>query len=268
MPPAPRRNRCSDPMQLAPGAAGVALIACDTVGSTNEEALRRARAGETGPLWITARAQTAGRGRRGRAWVSAPGNLFATLLLTDPASPERAAQLSFVAALAVHDAIVALAPALAPRLTLKWPNDVLCAGAKLAGILIEAEGTRPLIAAVGIGVNCRHHPAESEFPATDLAAAGAAVTAEALFEALSAAMARRLREWQGGFAATRAAWLDRAGTLGGELKVRLAGRELLGRFETLDEAGRLVLRRPDGGRETIAAGEVFPVAPGTSAMGR
>ena len=255
-------------MRLAPGAAGVALIACDTVGSTNEEALRRARAGETGPLWITARVQTAGRGRRGRAWVSAPGNLFATLLLTDPAPPERAAQLSFVAALAVHDAIVALAPALAPRLGLKWPNDVLCGGAKLAGILIEAEGTRPLIMAVGIGVNCRHHPGESEFPATDLAAAGAAVTPEALFEALSGAMAHRITEWQGGFAATRAAWLERAGALAGELKVRLGGRELLGRFEALDEAGRLVLRRPDGGRETIAAGEVFPVAPGASAVGR
>jgi len=255
-------------MRLAPGASGVALIACDTVASTNEEALRHARAGETGPLWVTARAQTAGRGRRGRAWVSEPGNLFATLLLTDPAPPERAAQLSFVAALAVHDAIVALAPPLARRLALKWPNDVLCAGDKLAGILIEAEGTRPLIVAVGIGVNCRHHPAASELPATDLATAGAAVTAEALFEALSGAMGRRLAEWQDGFAATRAAWLARAGALGGELKVRLGGRELLGRFEAVDEAGRLVLRRPDGGRETIAAGEVFPVAPGASAVGR
>jgi BirA family transcriptional regulator, biotin operon repressor / biotin---[acetyl-CoA-carboxylase] ligase len=219
-------------------------------------------------LWITARVQTAGRGRRGRAWVSAPGNLFATLLLTDPASPERAAQLSFVAALAVHDAIVALTPALAPRLALKWPNDLLCAGAKLAGILIEAEGTRPLVLAVGIGVNCRHHPAEAEFPATDLAAAGAAVSAEALFEVLSGTMARRLAEWQSGFTVIRAAWLERADTLGGELKVRLGGRELRGRFETLDEAGRLVLRLPDGGRETIAAGEVFPVAPGASTVGR
>jgi BirA family biotin operon repressor/biotin-[acetyl-CoA-carboxylase] ligase len=255
-------------MRLAPGAAGVGLVACDTVGSTNEEALRRARAGETGPLWVTARTQTAGRGRRGRAWVSEPGNLFATLLLPDPAPPERAAQLSFVAALAVHDAITSLAPALGPRLTLKWPNDVLLDGAKVAGILIEAEGTRPLIVAVGIGVNCRHHPARTDHPATDLAAAGGVVTAEALFEALSGAAARRMAEWQGGFATIRAAWLERAGPLGGELKVRLGTRELIGRFGGIDEAGRLTLRLADGRRETVAAGEVFPVAPAAPAMGR
>lgn len=256
-------------MRIASGGGVIGRIACDTIGSTNEEALRRARTGETGPLWITARTQTAGRGRRGRAWVSETGNLFATLLLTDPAPPEHAAQLSFVAALAVHDAIVSLAPALASRLTLKWPNDVLYGGAKLAGILIEAEGTRPLIVAIGIGVNCRHHPTETDYPATDLAAAaGAAVSAEAMFEALSGAMARRMAEWQCGFAAIRAAWLDRAGSLGGELTVRLATRELSGRFEALDEAGRLVLLMPDGRRETIAAGEVFPVAPHASAVGR
>src|SRR5262245_55739124 len=184
-------------MELAPGAAaaGVGLIACETVGSTNCEALAHARAGEKGPLWITAQAQTAGRGRRGRTWVSEPGNLYATLLLTDPAPPERAAQLSFVAALATHDAIAACAGALVPRLALKWPNDVLLDGAKLAGILIEAEGTRPLVVAVGVGVNCRHHPDATEFPATDLAAAGAAVTVEELFKALSIAMVHRLREW-------------------------------------------------------------------------
>jgi BirA family biotin operon repressor/biotin-[acetyl-CoA-carboxylase] ligase len=257
-------------MELAPGvaAAGVGLIACETVGSTNSEALAHARAGEKGPLWITARAQTAGRGRRGRTWISERGNLYATLLLTDPAPPERAAQLSFVAALATHDAIAACAPSLLARLGFKWPNDVLLDGAKLAGILIEAEGTRPLLVAVGIGVNCRHHPAGTDYAATDLAAAGAAVTVEDLFKALSVAMAHRLREWEGGFASTRAGWLARAGGLGGELTARLGARNLTGRFETLDEAGRLVLRRPDGGVETIAAGEVFPVAPAATAVGR
>jgi BirA family biotin operon repressor/biotin-[acetyl-CoA-carboxylase] ligase len=251
-------------MQLGSGAiaAGMGLIACDTLGSTNAEALARGRAGERGPLWITARAQIAGRGRRGRAWVSEPGNLFATLLLADPAPPERAPQLSFVAALAVHDAVAALAPAIAERLTLKWPNDVLLDGAKLAGILIEAEGT-PLIVAVGIGINCRHHPDGTDFPATDL---GGAVTAEALFEGLSDAMVRRLRDWQAGFAAIRAAWLERAA--GGELRARLGTRELMGRFETLDQAGRLMLRLPDGRLEAIAAGEVFPVAPPPNGMGR
>lgn len=257
-------------MRLAPAAvaAGVGLIACETVGSTNAEALARARAGERGPLWITARTQTAGRGRRGRTWISEPGNLHATLLLTDPAPPERAAQLSFVAALATHDAIVACVPALAARLWFKWPNDVLLDGAKLAGILIEAEGTRSLMVAVGIGVNCRHHPAATELAATDLAAAGAAVAVAELFAALSHAMADRLREWAEGFAGIRAAWLARAGGLGGELTARLGTRELTGRFEALDEAGRLLLRLPDGSLETIAAGEVFPVAPAATSVGR
>jgi BirA family biotin operon repressor/biotin-[acetyl-CoA-carboxylase] ligase len=247
-------------MNLAPGAAaaGFGLMSCDTVGSTNAEALRCARAGERGPLWLTARAQTAGRGRRGRAWVSEPGNLYATLLLTDPAPPARAAQLSFVAGLAVHDAISHFAPALAPRLTLKWPNDVLCGGRKAAGILIEAEGSTPFVVAVGIGVNCRHHPEGTEYPATDLAAAGADVSAEQLFTALSDTMLTRLREWEAGFPLIRTEWLQRAAGLGGDLRVRLGSRELSGRFEALDDSGRLMLRRPDGTLETIAAGEVFP----------
>jgi BirA family biotin operon repressor/biotin-[acetyl-CoA-carboxylase] ligase len=257
-------------MLLAPGAAaaGVGLIACDSVGSTNAEALARARAGEPGPLWITARAQTAGRGRRGRVWISEPGNLYASLLLTDPAPPERAAQLAFVAALAVHDAIAATAPALAPQLAFKWPNDLLLGGAKLAGILIEAEGTRPLVVAIGIGVNCGHHPADAEHPATDLAAADARVTVEALFAALSLAMLDRLREWQAGFAPIRAAWLARAASLGSELRARLGAREVTGRFETIDEEGRLQLRLADNSIETIASGEVFPIAPGNAPVGR
>jgi BirA family biotin operon repressor/biotin-[acetyl-CoA-carboxylase] ligase len=257
-------------MRLAPAAAavGVGLVALDTVASTNAEALRLARAGERGPLWVTARRQSAGRGRRGRTWISEPGNLFATLLLTDPAPPERAAQLSFVAALALHDAILAAAPALAPRLALKWPNDVLLDGAKVAGILIEAEGTRPLVVAVGIGVNCRHHPADAEHPATDLAAAGEGAAAEALFAALSLAMLQRLAEWQAGFAPIRAAWLARAGGLDGELRARLGTRELTGRFEAIDAEGRLCLRLADGSRETITAGEVFPVAPAATPVGR
>jgi BirA family biotin operon repressor/biotin-[acetyl-CoA-carboxylase] ligase len=257
-------------MELAPGAAaaGVGLIACETVGSTNAEALSYARAGEHGPLWITARAQSAGRGRRGRTWVSEHGNLFATLLLTDPAPPEHAAQLAFVAALAVHDAIVAQAPGLAARLTFKWPNDILLGGAKVSGILIESEGTRPLMVAIGIGINCLHHPATTDYPATDLAAAGAAVTVEDLFKILSIAMVHRLREWAAGFASIRTAWLRLAGAAGSELRVRLGARDLSGRFETLDEAGRLRLRLADGTVETIVAGEIYPVEPAATPVGR
>src|SRR5712671_1720715 len=120
----------SDPAATAP------IVRLDAVDSTNAEALRRARAGERGPLWIVARQQSAGRGRRGRAWISPPGNLHATLLLADPAP-------------------AAAAPALAARRALKWPNDMLCAARKIAGILVEGEGT-PVTVAVGIGVNCRN----------------------------------------------------------------------------------------------------------------
>src|SRR6202008_1532112 len=141
--------------------------------------------------------QTAGRGRRGRAWTSPAGNLCATLLLKDPGPAAVAPQLSFVAALAVHDAVLARVGQHALALMLKWPNDVLCNGAKLAGILIEGEALPggPLAVVIGIGVNCAHHPADTAYPATNLAAAGALIAPESLAPALVAAMAQRLAEW-------------------------------------------------------------------------
>jgi BirA family biotin operon repressor/biotin-[acetyl-CoA-carboxylase] ligase len=251
-------------MQLDPAAAGFRLSAHDVLPSTNTEALALARRGENGPLWVTARQQTAGRGRRGNAWISTPGNLYATLLLYDPAAPESAPQLSFVAALAVFDAIADRAAPLREELALKWPNDVLCGSAKLAGILIEGEtiATR-LAVAIGIGVNCMHHPLDTAYPATDLATAGAAVSVKDLFFALSGAMARRLAQWQrgAGFQSIRADWIDRAAGIGGKMRVRLPkNREFVGRAEALDERGRLLLRLADGTLETITAGDVFPVA--------
>jgi BirA family transcriptional regulator, biotin operon repressor / biotin---[acetyl-CoA-carboxylase] ligase len=251
-------------MRLDPAAEGFRLSPHDTLPSTNTEALALARSGETGPLWVTARQQTAGRGRRGNAWISTPGNLYATLLLYDPATPENAPELSFVAALAVYDAIIEQAFTLPAELALKWPNDILFGNAKLAGILIESEtiATR-LAVAVGIGVNCMHHPVETAYPATDLATAGVAVSAEDLFFALSGTMARRLAQWHSGagFQSIRADWLDRAAGLGGEMRVRLPkNREFVGRAEALDERGRLLLRIADGTLQTITAGDVFPVA--------
>jgi BirA family transcriptional regulator, biotin operon repressor / biotin---[acetyl-CoA-carboxylase] ligase len=242
-------------------AAGVRYVAHDTLGSTNVEALALARAGEAGPLWVTAARQTAGRGRRGNAWASEPGNLYASLLLTDAAPPAQLPQLCFVVALALRDAVAAVAPALAAKLTLKWPNDLLLDGAKLSGILIEAESIGGVTATViGIGVNCAHHPAKTGYPATDLATQGAPVAPEALFRALSGAMITRLADWDrgAGFAAVRAAWLRHAGGIGAEIVVRLPRRELAGTFESLDAAGCLMLRRADGQLEAITAGEVFP----------
>jgi BirA family biotin operon repressor/biotin-[acetyl-CoA-carboxylase] ligase len=250
-------------MQLDPAAADFRLSAYETLSSTNTEALARARAGEAGPLWVTARQQTAGRGRHGKEWVSTPGNLYATLLVCDPAAPERAPELSFVAALAVHDAVVYRAAALRDKLVFKWPNDILYGMQKLAGILIESEvaGAR-LAVAVGIGVNCMHHPTETTYPATNLASAGAAVAVEDLFFTLSGTMVRRLAQWRRGvgFADIRADWLGRAQGLDQDIRVRLPGRELTGRFEALDEHGRLRLRLADGTMQTITAGDVFPVA--------
>jgi BirA family biotin operon repressor/biotin-[acetyl-CoA-carboxylase] ligase len=244
------------PLDPSAAAAGVGLVRYDSVDSTNAEGLRLARAGTPGPLWIVAREQTAGRGRRGRIWISEPGNLYATLLVSEPSAPEHAAQLSFVAALALHDAVAGRVPGLASRLKLKWPNDLLIDRNKLAGILIEAEGPSVVI---GIGVNCAHHPQGTDYPATDLAAAGVRATPEGLFTALSAAMITRLGQWDrgAGFAAIRDDWLARAAGLGKPMVVSLADGERSGSFETIDATGRLMLRLADGTVQAIAAGDVL-----------
>jgi BirA family transcriptional regulator, biotin operon repressor / biotin---[acetyl-CoA-carboxylase] ligase len=248
-------------------AAEAPVVHLDSVDSTNAEALRRARGGARGPLWVVAATQTAGRGRRGRAWASPPGNLYASLLLVDPAPAAVAPQLAFVAGLAVHDACAALAPSLVEALRLKWPNDLLCRGAKIAGILIEGEGGAGVgggavvAAVIGIGVNCRHHPGAVEHPATDFAAQGVPLAAPALLDALRRTMAARLAEWDrgAGFVAIRGAWLAKAAGLGQPIRARLPDREVSGVFEALDDAGRLILRIADGRCEVITAAEVFPV---------
>jgi BirA family biotin operon repressor/biotin-[acetyl-CoA-carboxylase] ligase len=246
-------------------AAGVRLAVHDTLGSTNAEALMRARAGERGPFWVTAARQTAGRGRRGNAWASEPGNLFASLLLTDPAPAVHLPELCFVVALAVMDAVGEAAPALGDRVKLKWPNDLLLDGAKFVGILIEAETVDGVsTAAVGIGVNCAHHPEGLPYAATSLSAVGAAISPDVVFRALSGAMVARLAQWNRGtgFAAIRAEWLAHAAGIGGDIVVRLPDRELSGKFETLDRNGRLMLRLPAGTLEAITVGEVFAPARG------
>jgi BirA family biotin operon repressor/biotin-[acetyl-CoA-carboxylase] ligase len=249
-------------MKLDPRAvaAGVHLVVHDTLGSTNAEALQLARQGERGALWVVASQQTAGRGRRGRQWTSEPGNLYASLLLTAAAPPEHWAQISFVAALAAHDAIVEVAASLRPRLAIKWPNDLLLGGDKVAGILIEgADAGEEGAVAIGIGVNCATHPDGTDHPATDLAAAGSPVAPEILFAALSAKMLGRIAQWNRGegFSTIRADWLARAVGVGEDVRVRLADKDLTGRFEALDDVGSLVLRLPAGDTTTIAAGDVF-----------
>ena len=280
-------------MQLDPIAveAGMRLDALAVTDSTNAEARQRARHGETGPLWITAVEQTQGRGRQGRAWISPPGNLYASLLLTDPSPFDRAPELAFVAVLALRDAIVAEAAALAPELRFKWPNDLLLFGRKCAGILIEGEvatlgassgGTvgeggpnKRTKVIIGIGVNCLTHPATAPdaaetspalgaermaFPATHLRAHGADIKPEQLFRRLSATMCRRLSQWDRGrgFSAILGDWLTWARGIGEEITVREGAAETHGRFVGLDQSGRLVLGLPDGGTRKISAGDVFP----------
>ncbi len=248
-------------MQLDPIAieAGVRLVTLGTVRSTNEEARLRRHGRE--PLWITAVAQTRGRGRLGRSWDSPEGNLYASLVLQNPSPIERAPELAFVTALALRDAIIIEVPALAPKLNFKWPNDLLLAGEKCAGILIEGEvdQDRYLMAVVGIGVNCASHPHDAAYPATDLRAHGAAITPQQLFRPLSATMCRRLAQWNGGlgFPAIVNDWLASARGVGEQIAVHDLGSEKRGRFVGLDQSGRLLLELPGGAIEKIAAGDVF-----------
>jgi BirA family biotin operon repressor/biotin-[acetyl-CoA-carboxylase] ligase len=244
-------------MRLDPtaAAAGFGLMAHDSLGSTNSEACALARAGQRKPLWITARQQSAGRGRRGNVWISEPGNLYCSLLF--PGIPSgRAGELAFVSGLGVHDAVAGVAPSFASRLALKWPNDVLLDGRKVAGMLIEAEQDW---AVIGIGINCAHHPKDTAYPATDLQTAGAVVTVETIFASLSKALLQRLQQWEqgAGFAAIRSGWLARAAGIGKDIRVRLPAKELAGQFQGLDETGQLLLRLPDGSTTAVSSGEVF-----------
>jgi BirA family biotin operon repressor/biotin-[acetyl-CoA-carboxylase] ligase len=230
------------------------------VGSTNAWALDHAAALPDGH-WVLADRQTAGRGRRGRAWDdgSAGGNFMASLLVKGGGALH---QLSFVAALALHDALTNMtAPHGAARLALKWPNDVLLDGGKVSGILLERAGDALVI---GIGVNLAHHPdgtdrlPGSPLP-TSLAAAGLPVpTPLALLGVLAPAFARWRAQWViEGFAPVRAAWLARASGVGGRIVARLGSESPEGRFEGLADDGALLLRLDDGSLRPIHAGEVF-----------
>jgi BirA family biotin operon repressor/biotin-[acetyl-CoA-carboxylase] ligase len=230
------------------------------VESTNSLALAAGRAGDPGRLWIVAREQTAGRGRRGRAWASPPGNLYASLLLVDAADRSAAGTVSFVAGVALDKALADVAgPGSASRLALKWPNDLLCDGKKVAGILVEVEETGARsVAVIGVGVNCRSHPdIEGSVPAGDLVSLGLAVPPENLFKQLAWRSAEALSLWDRGrnFAAIRDAWLARAAGVGAGVRVAIANVEAEGSFETVDSVGRMVVRLADGSRTAISAGD-------------
>jgi len=229
------------------------------VDSTNAEGLRLAR-DLAGPTWIFAARQVAGRGRRGRVWSDPEGNFAASLVLKPEGAPGVAALRSFVAALALHDALAQLAPG--ADLALKWPNDVLLGGDKLAGILLEgsSNSARMEHLVIGFGVNLTGAPPKGEgalAPVSLEAGAGVTVAPESLLGALAVAYAAREAVFAAdGFGPIRADWLARAAGLGAPVIARTMQGEARGIFETVDEAGHLVLSGP-GGRRTIPAADVF-----------
>jgi len=237
------------------------LVSRETVGSTNDEARRLGRSGAEQGTLVWALEQTAGRGRRGREWVSPRGNLYASLVLRPACSLVQAAQLGFVAALAVSDALAALVPGLREP-ALKWPNDVLVGGRKIAGVLLESEiGENGNLAflIVGVGINLVSTPIEAEFPATSVRREGQRPPEPAaMLGALALHFDSWARCWRAeGFAPVRAAWRVRAQGLGEPIRVRLETTTLHGRFADIDQQGTLLLDTP-GGRRHIAAGDVFP----------
>lgn len=249
-------------LPLGPGAiaAGHRIEQVPTIGSTNAALIERAGRGETGPLWLVADRQEQGRGRNARNWSSPEGNLYASLLLTDPAPAAHVAELSFVLSLALRDAVlVAAGLAESAALALKWPNDLMAEGMKTAGLLLEggqAQGRAFVVA--GFGVNIVSHPENTTHPATNLTAAGFAVDRDRLAAALADAVATRVSLWNRGedFASVRAAWLKAAHGLGATLRVNTVAESFEGTFDTIDPTGRLVVNTPTGNR-LVSAGDVF-----------
>ena len=249
--------------------AGYRLATFDTVGSTNVEAMARAREGEYGPMWFVTSEQTAGRGRRNRPWIAPRGNLASSILEVIDVAPAVAATLGFAAGLAIQTALqkVSIEASLRSagsddmKFSLKWPNDVLAGRKKLVGIGLEAEAVAAdrLAVVVGIGTNVVGAPEGTPTPATSLAAIGVHVGAEDLFVELSDAWAESRGIWDNGrgFDEIRRLWLERAGGLGEPVAVRAGASIVEGIFDTIDEQGCLIVRKADGHRVPISAGDVY-----------
>ncbi len=229
-----------------------------TVDSTNEEARRLALAGDPGRLWVVADEQTAGRGRRGRAWVSPKGNLYASALLIDPCPPAIAPELGFVAGVALVRAANDVG---AIDVGLKWPNDLVSNGAKCAGLLIEGVNLshRRVGYIVGVGVNCESAPAGPAYSAACLAnRSQEPIDPRALLQSLIERFAEALGQWRDGeaFDVIRTAWLADALGLGQRISIEAGGRRREGVFEGLDPHGRLLFAS-ERGLETIEAADLW-----------
>jgi BirA family biotin operon repressor/biotin-[acetyl-CoA-carboxylase] ligase len=243
-------------------ATGWRRLALGEVGSTNAHAMALARAGERGPLWITATSQTAGRGRSGRHWQSIPGNFYASLLVALGCRPDVLHQLSLVAAVAVWDAIDGLArnhgrPL--DTLRLKWPNDVQIAGGKCVGVLAESTSLgADSVAVIGIGINLAAAPAAGVARATSLADHSIRATVDEMLAQLAPRMESWLATWAlgAGFADVRSAWLARAVETGTGVSVNTNHGAVTGAFEGLDADGALLIRDDDGRLQRFHYGDV------------
>jgi BirA family biotin operon repressor/biotin-[acetyl-CoA-carboxylase] ligase len=242
---------------------GYGLRILDAVDSTNAEAARIA-ASLSGPEWILGLRQTKGRGRRGRAWSDPAGNFAASLVLFPQQTPDLIALRSFVAALALFDAFVAVTGR-TEALALKWPNDVLLNGGKVAGILLETIALKGggCALAIGVGVNLVQVPPKTALetqamaPVSLLSETGMAVAPEEFLGGLAEAYARYETQFNGfGFAPIRQAWLARAARLGEQITARTGSQDVTGRFDTIDETGHLILTTAQG-RRAIAAADIF-----------
>lgn len=243
----------------------IPVLRFENLDSTNEEALRQLASGARAPFWIVADEQSRGRGREGRRWQSPKGNLYATLLIETQVPPAVATQLSFVAALAAHDAIAThlRSGQHPPSLRLKWPNDVMLDGAKVAGLLLESTASpagKGLAVILGIGINVSFAPPIADRAAATLGLDPAA--AAQVFASLGAALETWLHWWDEGrgFPAIREAWLSRALALNEPISVNLYGASVRGRFRGVDAAGALRLETEPGVVITVTAGDIYPDA--------
>lgn len=263
----------SDSFPPTPGrASATPVIALEDIDSTNVEAARHASRGAGGPLWITARRQSRGKGRSGRSFQSpAGGNLYASLLLTSVAPAASLPQISLLAGVAACGAIRAAGGATAlPALRLKWPNDVLIGDAKVCGILTESTiatvSTGSMSVVVGWGINLAVHPANLDRPVTSLAAHGVHVAPEVMLRCLDEEVFRWLSIWDGGngFGSVRAAWIERAGAVGERLIFNAGHGPVEGKFIGLDDDGALLMEDASGQARRVTFGDVALPGPASS----
>lgn len=252
-----------EPVIFELGIDGYRHLHVPAVGSTNDLCLDKVRQGDPGKLWVTTDNQTKGKGSRGRGWETGSGNLFASMICFPGAGkdPRILSGLAFVASLALAKAIMAVPGVTAPKVSLKWPNDVLLSGKKCAGILLESHRLEAGQAVIfGFGVNCVWHPAQTNHPATNFAEQGIIVSASEFFPLLAVALARQLAHWDkgNGFQKILDEWRNMASGIGESVQISLPNQvELTGKFRAIDNDGHFVLACDDGTEKRLSAGDIF-----------